>query len=309
MTDDEHSQATGRRYRSPPPASPTHHHRTLPRSGTPGQREYQRRRQARFIPTDWAMDDPFESTPVAGAGQGSTSSQVSSQPLPPTTAIQLERTPSPDILSPDLSAASLRTHLQALLEHKSGQLQMVGTMGQKILAQQAELEERIQSLGDVETDGEEIDQASQAKLLELQEAMRGWDSDNQGIMRELQAPKVSMLHGVRSPQSESSEMLTASQFPASSGTLSTPGKINGETEAPATLRRQRNTAQHRALDMEFATEIGQNLLVEVRRLQALVNERDRALVQLGEEKEGWEAERQNLVTAVKTAETTAGEYM
>lgn len=78
--------------------------------------------------------------------------------------------------------------------------------------------------------------------------------------------------------------------------------------APSTLtRRQRNTAQHRAMDMEFATEIGQNLLVEVRRLQALLNERDRALSQLGEEKDAWEAERQDLISAVKTAETTAGE--
>jgi hypothetical protein len=60
------------------------------------------------------------------------------------------------------------------------------------------------------------------------------------------------------------------------------------------------------MDMEFATEIGQNLLVEVRRLQALLNERDRALAQVGEEKESWETERQSMITAVKTAETTAG---
>lgn len=58
--------------------------------------------------------------------------------------------------------------------------------------------------------------------------------------------------------------------------------------------------------MEFATEIGQNLLVEVRRLQALLNERDRALSQFSEEKDGWEVERHDLVAAVKTAEGTAG---
>jgi hypothetical protein len=105
--------------------------------------------------------------------------------------MQLERVPSPALAAPDLSATSLRTHLQALLEHKTGQLQMVGTMGQKILAQQAELEERITSLGDIETDAEDIDDETRAKLLELQDAMMGWDSDNQGIMREIQAPKVS----------------------------------------------------------------------------------------------------------------------
>lgn len=89
----------------------------------------------------------------------------------------------------------------------------------------------------------------------------------------------------------------------------TPGKVNGDGAPLSTLtRRQRNAAQHRALDMEFATEIGQNLLVEVRRLQALLNERDRALGQFAEDKESWDVERQNLVTAVKTAEGTAGRW-
>lgn len=70
-------------------------------------------------------------------------------------------------------------------------------------------------------------------------------------------------------------------------------------------RRQRNT-QHRQLDMEFATEIGQNLLVEVRRLQALLSERDRALEKLSEEKETWEQESQTLLIAVRAAESSVG---
>jgi hypothetical protein len=63
------------------------------------------------------------------------------------------------------------------------------------------------------------------------------------------------------------------------------------------------------MDMEFATEIGQNLLVEVRRLQALLSERDRALEQAVEERDAWELERENLASAVKTAEATAGEFL
>lgn len=59
--------------------------------------------------------------------------------------------------------------------------------------------------------------------------------------------------------------------------------------------------------MEFATEIGQNLLVEVRRLQALLSERDRALGKISEEKENWESEKQSILNAVRSAESSVGE--
>lgn len=58
--------------------------------------------------------------------------------------------------------------------------------------------------------------------------------------------------------------------------------------------------------MEFATEIGQNLLVEVRRLQSLLTERDRTITQMTEERDAWETERAEYVTAVKNAESTVG---
>lgn len=75
---------------------------------------------------------------------------------------------------------------------------------------------------------------------------------------------------------------------------------------PSNLTRRQRNAQHRQLDMEFATEIGQNLLVEVRRLQALLSERDRALEKLSEEKETWEQESQSILVAVRTAESSVG---
>jgi len=76
--------------------------------------------------------------------------------------------------------------------------------------------------------------------------------------------------------------------------------------APSSLSRRQRNAQHRALDMEFATEIGQNLLVEVRRLQALLSERDRALEKFNEERDGWESERNGMLAAVRTAEGNTG---
>lgn len=59
--------------------------------------------------------------------------------------------------------------------------------------------------------------------------------------------------------------------------------------------------------MEFATEIGQNLLVEVRRLQALLGERDKALEKMTEKEESWESERNTMLAAVRSAESNVGE--
>ena len=80
---------------------------------------------------------------------------------------------------------------------------------------------------------------------------------------------------------------------------------NGASSASMN-RRQRN-AQHRALDMEFATEIGQNLLAEVRRLQSLLTEREKTVELLNEEKDSWEAEKAGLTGAIRVAEGGVGE--
>ena len=80
------------------------------------------------------------------------------------------------------------------------------------------------------------------------------------------------------------------------------------TPAPSTLSRRQRNVQHRALDMEFATEIGQNLLVEVRRLQSLLSERDRVLEKLAEEKDGWRGEREALMAAMRASEGSIGRY-
>jgi hypothetical protein len=63
---------------------------------------------------------------------------------------------------------------------------MVGTMGQQILSQQAELEERIRALEQAEIeDGDGIGEGTRSRLMELEQAMKGWESQNDEIMREL----------------------------------------------------------------------------------------------------------------------------
>lgn len=109
----------------------------------------------------------------------------------PTITTQLARSPSPELAATTMNPSYVRTQLQQLLDDKSNKLHMVGTMGQKILAQQTELEERIRELGDMDEDGgAEISDATRAKLLELQDAIKGWDSDNQTLIREIGGDQV-----------------------------------------------------------------------------------------------------------------------
>jgi hypothetical protein len=85
-----------------------------------------------------------------------------------------------------MTGFALRQHLSTLLDQKSSQLQMLGTMGQEILRQQQELEERIRGFEDEEGEGEDqVGEETKARLQELDEAMRAWESQNEGMMREL----------------------------------------------------------------------------------------------------------------------------
>lgn len=60
------------------------------------------------------------------------------------------------------------------------------------------------------------------------------------------------------------------------------------------------------LCLEFAFEIGSGLLTEVRRLQSLLGERDKAIQDMKEEKDDLEKSVENLRTALRTQEQSSG---
>ena len=60
--------------------------------------------------------------------------------------------------------------------------------------------------------------------------------------------------------------------------------------------------------LEFAFEIGSSLLTEVRRLQSLLAERDKALQDMKEEKDDLDKLVENLTTGLRTQEANAGVY-
>lgn len=87
------------------------------------------------------------------------------------------------------TTTNLRTQLQGLIDEKEQQLARAGALGQQLLAQQVELNERIAALERYEhiassgsrTPDPEGDPELRQKLTELSEALQSWDNDNEKI--------------------------------------------------------------------------------------------------------------------------------
>lgn len=97
------------------------------------------------------------------------------------------------------SIGDMRLHLQNLLDLKEKQLQQAGTLGQQILAQQVELEERVRQLQEVEADkgdDEDLDSDIRDRYRDLAVIVKGWDAEN-GLMSNSFGSRVTRLFFVR----------------------------------------------------------------------------------------------------------------
>jgi hypothetical protein len=102
--------------------------------------------------------------------------------------------PMPDFHSrtTTLSAGDMKFHLQNVLVSKGEQLEQAATLGQRVLAQQMELEERIRQLQEIDADkgeDDEIDPEARERYRELRETIQAWDAEN---------AKLSSTFGVQS---------------------------------------------------------------------------------------------------------------
>ena len=137
------------------------------------------------------MDDPFGSPTTSTLPRQRSRPNLShALPAPPSSrslASQLRGSPvkAQQKLAPEYSGHALRQHLSSLLEQKTSQLQMLGTMGQEILKQQQELEERIKGFDEDDDVDEDVGEATKFKLRELDDAMKQWETQNEDMMREL----------------------------------------------------------------------------------------------------------------------------
>lgn len=87
-------------------------------------------------------------------------------------------------------AGQMRLKLQALLGEKERQLQQAEALGQRILAQQVELEERINQIAELDEAGnagnnpqpeEDKETEMRAHLDELAQTMHGWATENETL--------------------------------------------------------------------------------------------------------------------------------
>jgi hypothetical protein len=106
---------------------------------------------------------------------------------PPFTTPTMNTADMPDVSAPMTTRATysstgdMKHHLQNLLDSKEKQLQQAATLGQRVLAQRVELEERIRQLQEMDADKvdeEEIDSEARERYRELAETIEEWDSEN-----------------------------------------------------------------------------------------------------------------------------------
>ncbi|KAF7426385.1 hypothetical protein PC9H_008753 [Pleurotus ostreatus] len=189
--------------------------------------------------------------------------------------------------NPFTSAGDLNFQLQTLLEAKKEQLNQAALFGQQILDQQKELHERIRQLQEVEgqkEEDDEVDPDSRIRYEQLAETIRVWDAQNAQFGNHFVNGKDPSLD----PPREEHERPKAGSSAAQS-------------------RRAKNAA-HRADNVEFALEIGSGLLTEVRRLQSLLGERDKAIQDMKEEKDDLDKTLESFRTALRQQEQSADKY-
>lgn len=94
------------------------------------------------------------------------------------------------------TAGDMKNHLQALLDNKERQLQQAGTLGQRVLAQQMELEERIRQLQELDIDkpdDEPVDLETKDRFRELAQTLTDWDSENAQLSSGFGSSKVCVV--------------------------------------------------------------------------------------------------------------------
>ncbi|KAI0760078.1 hypothetical protein C8Q74DRAFT_1293828 [Fomes fomentarius] len=195
---------------------------------------------------------------------------------------------------------NMRLHLQTLLDNKEKQLQSAATLGHQLLAQRTELEDRIKQMQDLELDGtgsdDGLDGSVGDKYRELADAIKAWDTENEHLTSVFGSKPTNGVHAPASRHAEPSR----NEHERSKGAAAGPS-------AAQSSRRAKNAA-HRADDVEFAFEIGSGLLTEVRRLQSLLGERDKAIQDMKEEKDDLEKQAENLRSALREQEQSADKF-
>ncbi|TFK91198.1 hypothetical protein K466DRAFT_583031 [Polyporus arcularius HHB13444] len=188
--------------------------------------------------------------------------------------------------------------LQTLLDNKEKQLQSAATLGHQLLAQRTELQDKIRQMQELELENSGVDESFDGsvrdKYRELVDSIKAWDAENEQLTSVFGSKPTNGVHAPASRHAEPSRNDERSK--------------GGAGPSAAQSSRRAKNAAHRADDVEFAFEIGSGLLTEVRRLQSLLGERDKAIADMKEEKDDLEKSLENLRQTLREQEQSADKF-
>lgn len=164
-------------------------------------------------------------------------------------------------LGASTSPSQVKRSLEAHIIETERRLQDTQKLGQSLLQQQADLQEKLREVDQQQGDAE-ISPELRRRLADLEKEHNDVGKE---IARALLGPKSRAVSGEEKPGAEPSTF--SSQATAS------------PTKVTAPSRRQRNQPSNRAGDLQFAADISTSLLAQVRQLQSAVSERDDLLKQ------------------------------
>ena len=93
------------------------------------------------------------------------------------------------------TAATIKKQLQDQLNEKANQIQLTAKLGQALVEQQSELEQRIRELE--QTQGDEVSQELKDKLAELEKQVNALEESTAKVFLGKGLPSVSMLRPVK----------------------------------------------------------------------------------------------------------------
>ncbi|KAG9302296.1 hypothetical protein G9A89_008787 [Geosiphon pyriformis] len=173
------------------------------------------------------------------------------------------------------SPVELKKKLQDQLLEKSNQIRVTAEFGQQLVQQKEQIEQRIRELE--ETQGDVISPELQNKLAQLEKEAMSLDAETRNVF--MSASSQGTITNSTLPLGATS---STSPIPISVLDQALTPEPPAATASRTQTRRIRN--QNRTNDVEFAAEIGQNLLKEVKRLQALLQDKEEKIKELEFEK-------------------------
>lgn len=188
------------------------------------------------------------------------------------------------------SPSQVKSSIIAHLAETERRLHDTQKLGQSLLLQQSELNDKLREVEEHQEDAE-ISPKLRKQLADLE---REHNDVGKEIARALLGPKSRAVSGEEKPGAEQSTF--TSQATAS------------PTKVTAPSRRQRNQPSNRAGDLQFAADISTSLLAQVRSLQSAVAERDDLLKQTNAERDRLEQEAQLYIQRLRAQDESEQKY-